>query len=926
MPEEGAGDWPSIDAILQAALERPVSERGDCIRRASKQSQQLQRELKHLLRASEEAARSGFLDDSAVDLLEVSTQVAPAHSAGDLGAYRLVRELGRGGMGVVYLARRVDGEFQHQVAIKFVRRGLSKSAADHLSRERQILARLQHPNVARLLGGGSDDRGRPYFIMEYVDGRPIDVYCDAGNLTVTQRLRLFLQVARAVRFAHQHAIVHGDLKPRNLFVTGDGTVKLLDFGTAHVLEAQARGDRAARTGRSRALTLAYASPEQLFGRPISVSTDVFSLGAILHLLLVGVTPRSGEQNEPLIFRQTAEANPPSTTFSILRASCEPGSPVVAVALALKRGLSARRLERALEGDLDAILLKALQSDPAKRYASVEQLAGEVERYLEGRPVSARRAGVLYRASKLVRRNPISTFFSLALTLSLFGALSFLAVQTHRLQLEMEVAERQRAKAEHLSDFLVDVFQLAGSGGQRPSADLLHQGVERARQEFGERPIELATALTALGSAYRSMARYDTARALLEEGLEIRLDRLGPDHPDTASSLHEVGYLDWARMELDEAEISLRRALSIREGHFGVDSAPVASTLLSLSNVALARGEVGQAESLAAEALKIQLRTLGVMHEETARGLHNLAGIQSRRGATTGVERRMLTALEIRRRLLGPSHPDVGATLNNLGYFYSQSGRMLDARDSLTEAAEIYRRAWGPRHPYLATTLRNLVAVRAALAEYRLAEPLAREVVEILQAIHGAEHLEVAFAWHDLGLLALRQGKSEQATGLFEKSVELAKSSGGPDHEYVICGIQHLGEAAHQLGEVERAAQLFDGALEMWRDTTGLEQQHAASTLHAKAALLLDMGRVQEARALMERALEVRVEILGREHADVAHSLHDLADLELEGGNPAKAARLCEEALAIRQTRLGTGHPAAEASADLCGRTTLAAGS
>lgn len=402
--------WKQIEALFEHTLELPPDRRPAFLQKHCDGDDELRREVQSML---DSHARAGsFIDQPSLFVAtEEIGELDSAVASGQLiGAYRVVRELGRGGMGAVYLAERADEQYQKCVAIKLIKRGMdTDSVLRHFRNERQILASFDHPNVARLLDGGATEDGLPYLIMEYVEGLPIDNYCETHDLLLNERLQLFREVCAAVTYAHRHAVIHRDIKPSNILVTSDGAPKLLDFGIAKILQPGDALEASATMTGLRLLTPEYASPEQVQGKPVTTATDVYSLGIVLYQLLAGRTPyrlKTGTPEE--ISRAITEQ--------------EPARPSTAVARSNESSISQIPNPKLLRGDLDNITLKALRKEPERRYPSVEQFSEDIRRHIEARPIRARKDTIHYRAAKFVQRNRVATAAAMLVFLSLVGGI------------------------------------------------------------------------------------------------------------------------------------------------------------------------------------------------------------------------------------------------------------------------------------------------------------------------------------------------------------------------------------------------------------------------------------------------------------------------------------------------------------------------
>lgn len=603
--------WKRVERLFHEAIERPASEWPGFLDDACGDDRQLQREVEAVLAHHE---RTGDLFDAPRALAEALLRGSPdlAHidlvvEGRRLGPYRLEREIGSGGMGRVFLARRED--LPKQVALKVVQGPFT--SPDHIRRfqlEQRVLAGLEHPHIAQFLDAGVTEEGAPYFVMEFVDGEPLPVFCDRQRLTVAQRLQLFVDVCSAVRYAHAHLVVHRDIKPSNILVTRDGRPKLLDFGVAKLL-ARDGGADLTRTGM-RVFTPSYASPEQLTGGQVSTGTDIYQLGALLYALVAGRPPLDVEGKSPGEAEQIVrEREPPPPSSVVLR---EVGATnldgrtetLTPAEVGARRSTTPARLRHQLSGDIDNIVLKALEKRRERRYASVEALAGDIERFLQGFPVLAREASRSYRLRRFARRHRWGLATAVGFALIVCGYAVTLSVQSGRIRQALGRAELETEKAEEVTEFMIGLFE-AGDPAERWGVDLtggelLQRGIRRA-EELSARPALQARLLEVIGRTYQRLAQFDEARPLLERALVLREELHGGRHTDVAASLHDLGALFRAVGD-HAAESLLTRALAIRRDLLGEEHEEVATSLVELGRLAQARGEYDRAESLLREAL------------------------------------------------------------------------------------------------------------------------------------------------------------------------------------------------------------------------------------------------------------------------------------------------------------------------------------
>lgn len=756
-----------------------------------------------------------------------------------MGRYRVVRELGRGGMAVVYLAERADGQFEQQVALKLLKRGIdTDEVVGRFDQERQILARARHPGIARLLDGGVGPGGRPYLVMEYVLGRPVDVYCDDQRLPVPDRLRLFLQVARAVEDAHRNLVVHRDIKPGNILVTTDGHAKLLDFGIAKLLDPDSDATPVTRTA-SRMLTPAWASPEQLAGDPVTTASDVYQLGLLLHLLLAGRLP------DP---RVGGEITRPSGTQ-------------VSDEAAWSRLTTPVRLQKELAGDLDTIVLTALRTEPERRYGSVAQLIDDVERYLEGRPVSARPDTLRYRTGKFVRRHTAAvTVAAMALML----LVTVVVLYTIQLTRERDRAERAALRATQVAGFLRGLFEVSAPtrsrGEQITARQLLDQGAARIDAELAGQPEVQADMMTLIGDVYRELALYEEAETLLVRAVALRRERPGADRLSLAASLHSL-----ARLRAEKAEHAASRKLY-------------------------------------EEALALREKALGPEHPDVARTLTSLGRVLASLGDFDTARRHQERALAILEKSLGRGHTEVGLALRDLGLTLVEAREAKAARPRLARSLEVLEAGHGPDHPDVAKVRVHLGNALLAAGDREGARAQYERALPVLEKVYGADHPALAMVMFTLGDLLISPGihdkNPEMAIGYHWRAWEIRKIMLGPDHPLVAASLDGLGRAYLLLEDDDKAREYFEQSLAVIETALGPEHPEVTSPLGKLAAIAGRAGRPEEALRLHRRAIAVTEKAFGPWHTTMVLPLYYMAKIESERGNPAAARPLLERALAI----------------------------
>jgi eukaryotic-like serine/threonine-protein kinase len=710
-----------VEEFFHAALELPVTERDQYLADACGDVEV--RRMVAALLAEEAAAgewfaglagRAGALHDTMQSHLDKD-----ALTGLRLGAYLLDREVGRGGTSVVYSAKRVDGAFDRTVAVKVLTRlSAGGDLKRRFEREQQVLSGLSHPNIADIYDGGVTDNGYPYFVMELVAGLPLDRYCDEHRLTVGERLRLFLTVADAVHHAHRTLVIHRDLKPSNILVTEDGTVKLIDFGIARIFGGDgAAGDDATTRLMARWMTPAYGAPEQVRGERTSTATDVYQLGVVLYELLTGHHPVPAEVADSpyLTEKAVCETEPPRPSRAITMAGARragaAGAELLPAEVAKARRTEVRQLRDRLRGDVDAIVLRALQKDPAMRYGSVEAFAADIRRYLIGQPVEAREATLRYRARKFVARHrvPVTAAVGLVLLLGAGGLL-----HTATLQAQRDIARLEAAKARTVTEYMLDLFRASHPAESRGDAVtalmLLEQGVERA-ERLADEPLVQAEMLLTMALAYHGLAEFEHSESLVARSLAIRRQHLPHDHPDVANSLAHMGWATLQRSDFTAAASFFAHAAAIQRSALGSDHPEVANSLHGRALALNGMGRVDDGIELLSEAQSIRRRTWrDAPHAETANGLNDLAILLREKGDLAGAERLLVEALEMRRTVLPAGHPDIGKSIQHLASLLHKTARYADAEPLYLQALAIWKHALGPAHPATQSTERSLVAL------------------------------------------------------------------------------------------------------------------------------------------------------------------------------------------------------------------------
>ncbi len=767
-PLESPVLWARLEPVLDTVLELEGEARVEFMARVGREAPDLYQAMRDIL-ARDPLLFTGSALALAAPLLPPGDATPPLAPGTQVGPYRLARAIGQGGMGTVYYAERADGQFDMPVALKVVRADGSAhdDFAQRFLRERQTLARLVHPNIARLLDGGVTPDGRPYFAMEYVDGRPLAEHAAHHGLTRTGRLELFRQVCAAVQYAHEHLVIHRDLKPTNVLVTAEGTVKLLDFGVAKVLGA---GEDAGPEGVTSSVfptssdpvtmlvTPAYASPEQLRGEPVSTASDVYSLGVVLFELLTGRRPV-----------ELGRVAPHRWVETLAREDAPPASRVAANGFGIP-------------ADLDAILATALRYAPDSRYRTVDAFATDIRRFLAGEPVRARPATLGYKLARFWSRHRASLSLAAAALLVLTGFTVVTVVQSRRIRREAAAVVAERDRAQRVNDFLVGLFgsmyPYGTTGGVPTPSRMLDSAMARIERDFTDAPADASRLLAEIASAYMGVGDFASAVRAAQRGIALEAGRAQPDSVKLAAQLLTLGMMRTYSGGGRDGEEELRQSLAIWRRALGDTARAVARAHNALGVHLARRGFTGEAEQLIRTALRMDSarapfdanivaqshRNLGhALHRagrheearvqyaaalalvrarfsednaEVGNGYINLGLAAEGIGAIDSARVLIERGLVIRYRTLGREHDDIAADETHLARVLLAAGD-LDAAESLLQHALVIQRRGPPRSVNLAETLRTLGRVRYARGERNSACALLREQRDIVTAVQGA---------------------------------------------------------------------------------------------------------------------------------------------------------------------------------------------
>ena len=813
-----------------------------------------------------------------------------------IGPYRVLRTLGVGGMGEVFLAERADAAFEQQVAIKVVHGGaVARNNQSRFKIERQILAQLDHPNIAHLLDGGALPDGTPYIVMEFVDGIPIDAYCDSNRLDVAARLKLFQVVCAAVHYAHQNLIVHRDLKPSNILVTAAGVPKLLDFGIAKLLDERQAGHHTLAVTHAdiRIMTPDHASPEQVRGQIITTSSDVYVLGVLLYKLLTGTSPFViPTMRLTDIERAICEKDPPLPSHSIPQDDSAQSR-----GIADARAAGANRLRRILRGDLDNIVLMAMRKEPERRYASSQQMASDIQRYLEGKPVIARRDTVSYRTVKFVSRHwlPVAAGASVVFLILAFATTTYLqslriAAERDRAAEQSAMAERERARAEEVSTFLVNLFKLSdpqkNRGNQVTARELLDSGAKRLQAGLQGQPETKAALLSTVGEVYDSLGQYQEALPILSEALTLQ-----PQSHDKSriATLMELGRARSGAGDLGGAEGPLQEALHLSQTSFGAASQESGRSLWALAQLRYQQDRFIDAKQLYNRSLNI-LETTSAPPTDISALLDDLANVYADEQQWGLAKQTYERALDVDRRVLGDDHPRVASRLNNLAIVAQNMGDLKLAETLFLDAIRRNERAYGDRHPETGTVRSNfglLLRREGRLAE---AEPLLRSALDVELKLYGPNNYNVAYARVSLAMLLHDQGNLAAAETEFRQALAVYDKSLPADHQYRAALLTNFARLLVDRGKLDEALAMSEQSLKIWNATSPDSSPYTAQAEAIHAYVLAHFGRRREAAQELDKALPVLVKTRGADDPFVRRAQNWLKAVRPEPLQTASTAR------------------------------------
>jgi len=875
--------WNLIKSLVDEALTLSGPERDHYVATICDKYPSLSTDLKELIECIEESEQKDFLNRVWIDhekmLLDISGEFFEKNRDEDflnreIGPYRISEIIGRGGMGTVFKASRIDGEFHRDVAIKVIKSGISAgTSALRFQIEKEILAGLQHPNIAHLYGGGITHEGLPYLVMEYIDGVPIDEFCDKHRLTINERLDLFKEVCSAVHFAHKNLVVHRDLKAQNIYVNRNGIVKILDFGIAKLLNSGERGISIVDTLPGQKIwTPQYAAPEQVKSKPVTIETDIYALGILLYRILTGMYPYDLKEKTLAEIEDTIKHSHPILPSRIL--ACHPEKEKAA----RDRKTTVTALRNNLQGDLDALISKAIRKEPEHRYHSVIQMSEDIGRFKSGVPLIARTGTLRYKTGKFIRRNKSSLA---AATLFLIFLLLFAGFYSWKITEERNMVQQERDKLEQVVDFMTGLLE-SGNPAKNPGGTintrvLLERGIEEARL-LENQPDVKAHVFNVAGNVYLVLGEYKRAEELFLKAVNIHESLLATDAPGLAKSMNNLAVAYTRLGKYKMAAEMYQKALSIQIGHFGEEHPEVAETL-SLFGSWIPVTNIHEAARMRERSLEIRRAVYGEHHLKVATSYMETGGIKRSLGLPRDAIHDFRKALDIRKSELDPGHPDVAESMILLGDVYRLYDMDMDSAGLFyRNALDILQDKYESYHPALLHVLGSYASLLSDSGDHRTAETLIRQSLDIRRAVFGEDHPKTIDGLQQLATEYYRQGKYKKSAEILRNVLEKKLEMLGGNHLALAGVMRDLGKALIDLKMFSEAETYLKRALQIQREK--FDDKTIALTIAEIARLKIQQGNLGKAEEHYRQALSIYQNYKTLKHFDAVKVQNELTRLQL----------------------------------------------
>ncbi|SMO40922.1 serine/threonine-protein kinase [Fodinibius sediminis] len=881
--------WDRIESIIDQVLTLPEHRQQAYIEQACEGNEELKGEITLLLESIFDS--KGWLENPGEfkeSLYEdiANEQASLSDSATllgyTIGAYTLEELLGEGGMGAVYLARRSDGAFEHQVAVKVIREGrASETNIRRFQQERNILAGLNHPGIAKLFDGGVTDDGFPYFVMEYVDGVPIDQYCQKRNLSLNHRIALFTDVLKAVRHAHENLVIHRDLKPDNILINTSGEVKILDFGISKLLVDNDNSISLTQT-RNRILTPRYAAPEQIRQQAVTTATDIYALGVVLYRLLWQSYPYNIDSASQYQLEQCIVKKPPQPPS----ANAQPEDP---------------RQIKQIKGDLDAIALKAIRKEPEERYRGISEFIEDLHRLEQGLPVSAREGSSLYQVKKILSRHKKGMSMAaggMALLLALIG------FYTQRIAEERNQAQLEAAKARETKDFMLNIFNQTNparesySGNDISAKSLLVSGIDKVENNLSDQPATYIELLVSIGDALENISAYESSEQAYTKALNKSRNYYGKNAPKTAAVLSDMATLERIRGNQQQAESLIVRALNMVEQNQEGPSLDFAHKYAIYGQIKAFQAEYDSAQTLYYKA----------DHHYTASGnsqsvhryttLDNLAEVEIRLGEYAQAEEHLLEVHRFYEEFYQQPHYNITQTLSSLGGLYAHMGKYQKSNQYLQKSIDVKTTLLGPDHIALATTYDALSVNYRELNELDKAEEFASRSLSLKKTVHGKKSLPYSYSLNNLGLVFLDRKEYDRAQASYEETISIKESLLEPDHPSLGVAYYNYASVLQDIGDLEEAKSYFERTLAIDKEAYSPEHYGVAIDYNALASVLTELGSLSRADSLFSLSGAIYSKELPSDHYRIAQNLVEHAKLQFIQQKYEQVQQKLEKAISI----------------------------